>query len=59
MREFADAAFSYPGLDYRRYVKPDPKLYRTDGRRYEIRWVPGAPSGENYAIIRKLTAHAA
>ena len=28
MREFADAAFSYAGLDYRRYVKPDPDLYR-------------------------------
>ena len=27
MREFADAAFSYAGLDYRRYVKPDPELY--------------------------------
>jgi hypothetical protein len=30
-----------------------------DGRRFEIRWVPGAPSGENYAVIRELTAHAA
>jgi hypothetical protein len=29
------------------------------GRRCEIRWVPGAPSGENYAVIRELTAHAA
>ena len=28
VREFADAAFSYAGLDYRRYVKPDPELYR-------------------------------
>jgi hypothetical protein len=30
-----------------------------DGRRFEIRWVAGAPSGENYEIIRELTAHAA
>ena len=30
-----------------------------DGRRFEIRWVPGAPSGENYEIVRELTAHAA
>ena len=28
VREFADAAFSYAGLDYRRYVIPDPELYR-------------------------------
>jgi GDPmannose 4,6-dehydratase len=28
VREFADAAFSHVGLDYRRYVKPDPDLYR-------------------------------
>ena len=25
----------------------------------EIRWLPGAPSGENYEVIRELTAHAA
>jgi hypothetical protein len=30
-----------------------------DGRRFEIRWVPGAPSGENYEVIRELTAHTA
>jgi hypothetical protein len=30
-----------------------------DGRRFEIRWIPGAPSGENFEIIRELTAHAA
>ena len=30
-----------------------------DGRKFEIRWLPGAPSGENYEIIRELTAHAA
>ena len=34
-------------------------MERADGRRFEIRWLPGAPSGENYAIIRELTAHAA
>ena len=31
----------------------------SDGRRFEIRWIPGAPSGENYEVIRELTAHAA
>jgi hypothetical protein len=30
-----------------------------DGRRFEIRWLPGAPSGDNYEIIRELTAYAA
>ncbi len=30
-----------------------------DGRRYEIRWVPGAPSGENFEIVRDLKANAA
>jgi len=34
-------------------------MHRPDGRRFEIRWVPGAPSGENYEVIRELTAHAA
>ena len=30
-----------------------------DGRKFEIRWIPGAPSGENYEVVRELTAHAA
>lgn len=34
-------------------------MERADGRRFEIRWLPGAPSGENYEIFRELTAHAA
>jgi hypothetical protein len=34
-------------------------MERADGRRFEIRWLPGAPSGENYEIVRELTAHAA
>jgi hypothetical protein len=25
-----------------------------DGRRFEIRWIPGAPSGQNYEILREL-----
>jgi hypothetical protein len=32
---------------------------RADGRRFEIRWLPGSPSGENYEIIREFTAYAA
>ena len=34
-------------------------MERADGRRFEIRWLPGAPSGENYEITRELTARAA
>jgi hypothetical protein len=34
-------------------------MERGDGRRFEIRWRLGAPSGENFEIIRELTAHAA
>lgn len=30
-----------------------------DGRKFEIRWVPGKPAGENYEIIREITADAA
>ena len=34
-------------------------MARADGRKFEIRWLPGAPSGENYQVVRELTAHAA
>ena len=34
-------------------------MERANGQRFEIRWLPGAQSGENYQIIRELTAHAA
>ena len=34
-------------------------MERADGRRFEIRWIPGAPSGQNYEIVRELKAHAA
>ena len=34
-------------------------MEQPDGRRFEIRWLPGAPSGENYEVIRELTARAA
>jgi hypothetical protein len=30
-----------------------------DGRRFEIRWIPGAPSGSNYEIVRELNVRAA
>ena len=30
-----------------------------DGRRFEICWIPGAPSGSNYQIIRELKVRAA
>jgi len=30
-----------------------------DGRKFEIRWRPESPSGENYEIIRELKAEAA
>lgn len=29
-----------------------------DGSRFEIRWLPGAPSGQNYEKVRELTARA-
>ena len=34
-------------------------MERADGRKFEIRWLPGAPSGENFEVIRELTANAA
>jgi len=34
-------------------------MERADGRRFEIRWLPGAPTGENYEIIHELATHAA
>jgi hypothetical protein len=34
-------------------------MERNGGRKFEVRWLPGAPSGENYEVIRELTAHAA
>jgi hypothetical protein len=34
-------------------------MERADGQRFEIRWLPDAPSGENYQIIRELKARAA
>jgi hypothetical protein len=34
-------------------------LERADGCRFEIRWLSGAPSTDNYEIIRELTANAA
>jgi len=30
-----------------------------DGRRFEISWIPGAPSGSNYEIVRELKVRAA
>ena len=33
-------------------------MERPDRRRFEIRWIPDARSGETYEIIRELTAHA-
>jgi hypothetical protein len=29
-------------------------MEQPDGRRFEIRWIPGAPSGENYEILREV-----
>jgi hypothetical protein len=29
-------------------------MQQPDGRRVEIRWIPGAPSGSNYEVIREL-----
>jgi hypothetical protein len=29
-------------------------MEQPDGRRFEIRWIPGAPSGENYEVLREV-----
>ena len=29
-------------------------MQQPDGHRFEIRWIPGAPSGSNYEVIREL-----
>jgi hypothetical protein len=34
-------------------------MERADGRSFEIRWLPGAPYGENHEIIRELPAYVA
>lgn len=34
-------------------------MEQPDGRRFEIRWIPGAPAGENYEIVRELKQSAA
>jgi hypothetical protein len=34
-------------------------MERADGRKFEIRWIPGAQTSQNYEIIRELKAHAA
>jgi len=34
-------------------------MEQPDGRRFEIRWIPGAPAGENFEILRELKARAA
>jgi hypothetical protein len=34
-------------------------MERPDGRRFEIRFISGAPRGSNYEIIRELSANAA
>jgi hypothetical protein len=34
-------------------------MEQPDGRRFEIRWRPGFPSGENYEVVREITARVA
>ena len=34
-------------------------MEQPDGRKFEIRWVPGAPSGSNYDVLRELKPRAA
>ncbi len=29
-------------------------MEQPDGRKFEIRWISGAPSGSNYEVIREL-----
>ena len=44
------------------FYRDDEGLYvmeQPDGRRFEIRWIPGAPAGENYEILREVKRRAA
>jgi hypothetical protein len=34
-------------------------MLQPDGHKLEIRWIPEAPSGKNFEIIREITVHAA
>jgi hypothetical protein len=34
-------------------------MEQPDGRRFEIRWLPGRPAGSNYEIIREVGRRAA
>ena len=34
-------------------------LEHPDGQKFEIRWIPGAPSGSNYEVVRELKPRAA
>jgi len=37
-----------------------PVFYLDDeGRRFEIRWIPGAPAGKNFEILREIKRRAA
>ena len=33
-------------------------MEQPDGRKFEIRWIPGAPSGSNYEVLRELKPRA-
>ena len=34
-------------------------MEQPDGRKFEIRWIPGAPSGSNFEVVRELKPRAA
>jgi hypothetical protein len=34
-------------------------MEQPDGRRFEIRWISGAPAGQNYEIVREVSRRAA
>jgi hypothetical protein len=34
-------------------------MEQPDRRKFEIRWIPGAPSGSNYEVVRELSHSAA
>jgi len=34
-------------------------MQQPDGRCFEIAWIPGAPSGRNYEILREMVSKAA
>jgi hypothetical protein len=42
-------------VSYRDHLTGIETLHQPDGRRFEIRFIAGAPSGQNFEILRELS----